>query len=79
MELMLQERSLRDRIATVREVRRLQLTQVQLDLLGQLRLVEAAQATALAKAASQEAVEYKRLAANAGYFEETTIAEEDLI
>ena len=78
-ELMLQERSLKDRIDEVREVRRLEITQVQLDLLGKLRTVEAAQATALAAAATQEAAEYKRLAANAGFWLEASVSEEDIV
>ena len=78
-ELMLQERSLKDRIDEVREVRRLEITKVQLDLLGKLRTVEAAQATALAAAANQEAAEYKRLAANAGFWLEASVSEEDIV
>ena len=78
-EYMLQSRSLKDRIDEVREVRLLEITQVQLDLLGKLRTVEAAQATALAAAATQEAAEYKRLAANAGFWLEASVSEDDII
>ena len=79
MELALQQRSLKDRIEEVREVRLLEITQVQLDLLGKLRTVEAAQATALAAAATQEAAEYKRLAANAGFWLEASVSEDDIV
>lgn len=79
MELAMQNRSLKDRMAEVREVRLLEITQVQLDLLGKLRTVEAAQATALAAAATQEAAEYKRLAANAGFWLEASISEDDIV
>lgn len=79
MELAMQQRSLKDRMAEVREVRLLEITQVQLDLLGKLRTVEAAQATALAAAATQEAAEYKRLAANAGFWLEASVSEDDII
>ena len=79
MELAMQSRSLKDRIEEVREVRLLEITQVQLDLLGKLRTVEAAQATALAAAATQEAAEYKRLAANAGFWLEASVSEEDIV
>ena len=79
MELAMQQRSLKDRMAEVREVRLLEITQVQLDLLGKLRTVEAAQATALAAAATQEAAEYKRLAANAGFWLEASVSEEDIV
>ena len=78
-ELMLQKRSLKDRIEAVREVRLLEISKVQLGLLGELRTVEAAQATALAAAATQEAAEYKRLAANAGFWLETSISEDDIV
>ena len=78
-ELMLQQRSLKDRIETVREVRLLEISKVQLDLLGELRMVEAAQATALAAAATQEAAEYKRLAANAGFWLEASVSEDDIL
>lgn len=78
-ELMLQKRSLKDRIEAVREVRLLEISKVQLDLLGKLRTVEAAQATALAAAATQEAAEYKRLAANAGFWLEASVSEEDIV
>ena len=79
MELAMQQRSLKDRMAEVREVRLLEITQVQLDLLGKLRTVEAAQATALAAAATQEAAEYKRLAANAGFWLEASVSEDDIV
>ena len=79
MELALQQRSLKDRIEAVREVRLLEISKVQLGLLGELRTVEAAQATALAAAATQEAAEYKRLAANAGFWLEASVGEEDII
>lgn len=78
-ELMLQQRSLKDRIEAVREVRLLDISKVQLGLLGELRTVEAAQATALAAAATQEAAEYKRLAANAGFWLEASVSEEDIL
>ena len=78
-ELMLQKRSLKDRIEAVREVRLLEISKVQLGLLGELRPVEAAQATALAAAATQEAAEYKRLAANAGFWLEASVSEDDII
>lgn len=78
-ELMLQKRSLKDRIEAVREVRLLEISKVQLGLLGELRTVEAAQAMALAAAATQEAAEYKRLAANAGFWLEASVSEDDIV